>query len=170
MGINDLSSTIENVNKIKNSKIISKRNKINLILLFIVHWIFLGGIATYIIWRQPKYDKYILFCIVFLIITWKIYDNCLVSYYEQEIIKDVLNINKIRNPSLNFYCNNNNITVFIEIIVSFIMNFNFAYIMLSNNFYPIFVLIFLIWSLYVTLYHRHIDLLKNYELKKNVRF
>lgn len=166
MGINDLSSAIENIEKIKKTKLISKQNKIILVLIFIAHWLFMGGIATYFIWGQPKYDIYLICCLPFLIITWKLFGDCSASYYEKKIIKDIINIDYIRNPSLNLFCYNNNITIIIEIVVSFLMNFNFGYIMIRNNMPTTIVFIYLIWATYSNIYHRREDLLKIYEVKK----
>jgi len=165
MGINDLSSSKKNINKLIKSKKITFINKIFLVIITITHLIFLGGISTYFIWENPKYDKYILYALLFLILSWAVYQDCIASYYEKILIKDEINIDNMRNPSFNLFCYNNHITILIEIIINSLMVFNIALVMLRSNFSKIIVLLYIIVAIFINLFFRHADLLKLYKLK-----
>jgi hypothetical protein len=165
MGLNDLSSCITNINLIKNTNKISIINKIFLVILFITHWIFMGGVATYFIWGSPDYDKILIFSLILLILTWTIiYKECMTSYYEKNIISEIIDTDNMRNPSLDLYCYNNNVTLYIEILINILMTFNFAFAMLRMEIPKFLVLIFIICMISNNLYFRFLDLLKNYKL------
>jgi len=168
MGINDLSSSITNINILIKSNKISTINKFILLFGTITHWLFMGGISTYFVWGNVKYDKYILYSLIFIILQWfVIYQDCVASYYEKIIIKDEpeIDIDNMRNPSFDLFCYNNHATIVIEIIVAFLMIFNFALIMLRNNIPKIIVLIYIILSIFLNLFYRYYDLIKIYKLK-----
>jgi len=165
MGLNDLSSSITNINIIMKTNKITNLNKIFLIIISLAHWVAMGGVATYFIWGNIKYDKYVLYSFICLIISWILYYDCVASYYEKIIIKDVIDIENMRNPSFDLFCYNNNITILIEIITFVLMIFNFAYVMLRNDIPKMIVFLYITSFTFLNLIFRYSDLLKIYNPK-----
>ena len=171
MGINDLNSSLENIKKIYNSKLITLQNKIILVIGFILHWIFIIGIATYFIWGKPEYDIYLFYTLIFLFITWNfVWKDCIASYYEKKIIKNVLDLTRLRNPSINLYNYTNNVTILIDILICVLPTFNFAFVMIRNNFPNIIIFFYIIFSVMNNLFQRYTDLTETYELKSDSEY
>lgn len=161
MGLFNLFSSKQNINKIYKTDKISGQNKILLLFYFIMHWIIMIGLITYFIWRKPKYDIYLLYFFIFFLLTWTVvYNDCMFSYYEKKIIGEIIDITNMRNPSLNLYCDTNFITILLDTIIIIGVILNFAYIMLINNFQNYLIFLFLFFLIPYILFYRCIDLQK----------
>jgi hypothetical protein len=154
-----------NINFILNTDEISYNNKMILIFLFILHWVIVIAASTYFIWGNPNLDKCVFLVIFFLFITWVVvYNDCIISYYEKQIVKNILNVDKIRNPSITLYNYTNFKSITIEIIVQILLIFNYSFIFIRYGIPKIFILIFIILANIGHLYIRYQEIIDRYNI------
>jgi len=149
---------VANLLYIYNTPTISLLEKIILLLLFIIHWIILVFVSTYIYWCNKSYDWIILLFIIFLIITWGFtHNDCVISYHEKQILlKDNhIDINKMINPSLNFYSKDTIYTILLFTFLSGLCIYTITKVLLRNSFpeWPVYG--FGIISIFYLLQHRY---------------
>ena len=135
---------VANLLYIYNTPTISLLEKIILLLLFIIHWLILLFVSTYIYWCNKSYDWIILCFIIFLIITWGFtHNDCIISYHEKQILlKDNhIDINKMANPSLIFYSKDTIYTILLFTFLSGLCIYTITKVLLRNSFpkWPVYV-------------------------------
>jgi hypothetical protein len=160
-------SGFKNLTTIYNSQQITLSEKIILIVLFIIHWIIIITMASYLVWGKKQYDWIFGFYFLFLFVTWYIvYGECLISYYEKRMIfdKKVLTFDEkyMKNPSISFYCKNNLFTILLFTLINIIYVIT-GYIILQRHHIPrLYITILIILGIYSILNHRGKEIIDLY--------
>ncbi len=124
-----------------------------IILLFLAHWIITAFMTLYVFFTpSPKYDKYYLLFIAIVILNWLIFNDCLISKWE----KDILQVPKDKpyhNPSMQFYLENSYVTLLFSVFIFTLILYN-MYVTMFRVGVPIQIIILIIasFALYVGYY------------------
>lgn len=126
----------DNILLIYYSNKIDIEDKLILFFLFIAHWVAVIFVSSYYFIEGTKNDYFVIAYLIFFIITWfYIYNDCMFSYYEKQILFDNnvfdFDVKYMCNPSISLFMKINLFTILLFIVV-ILFTLNAFYTAMTN--------------------------------------